>query len=272
MFTILPSQTTVTPQWLNTHLYNEDVIVLDATMGKDLELASKCIKGARYFDISKLFSDTSNPFPNAFPSENQFQEEARKLGINRDSIIVVYDDKGIYSSARAWWMFKAYGHENIAVLDGGFPAWLQFSFSIEEGYNSDTVLGNFMAHLQKGFVCFFKDVKKIIDNKNFSIIDARSAERFQCKVPEPREGLRSGQIPNSENLPYTDVLDNGMLKSKNELKTLFKNSIKDDKTLICSCGSGITACILALALYNIDYKRVCVYDGSWTEWGTQVKV
>ncbi|TBN00448.1 sulfurtransferase [Hyunsoonleella flava] len=258
----------VSVQWLHDNLEAKNLIVLDGTIAKAFDAMSLQIPKARFFDIKKKFSDTSNPFPSAFPSAAQFQQEARKLGINNDSAIVVYDDKGIYSSARVWWLFKAFGFKNIAVLDGGFPEWQNAGFPTEymQVYEGD--LGDFEANLQPNFMKFFDDIKNASTFKTHNIVDARSAARFNCDVPEPREGLRRGTIPNSINLPFTDLLENGKLKSKKEIEKSFYMVAEKDEDIIFSCGSGITACVLALGAEISGHKNISVYDGSWTEFGT----
>lgn len=257
----------VSVQWLHENLEARDLIVLDGTIAKAFDALSLQIPKARFFDIKQKFSDTSNPFPSAFPSDAQFQSEARKLGINKDSAIVVYDDKGIYSSARVWWLFKAFGFENIAVLNGGFPEWLKADFPTEymKAYEGD--LGDFEANLQPNYMQFFNDVENASKHKTHKIIDARSAARFNCEVPEPREGLGRGTIPNSVNLPFTDLLEDGKLKSKKEIEKSFYMVVEKDEDIIFSCGSGITACVLALGAEISGHKNITVYDGSWTEYG-----
>ncbi|MEL0456144.1 sulfurtransferase [Flavobacteriaceae bacterium SZ-1-7] len=260
----------VSVQWLNENLNGENLVVLDGTIGKAFDASQKQILNARFFDIKAKFSDTSDPFPSAFPSTEQFQKEAQTLGINNNSVIVVYDDKGIYSSARVWWMFRAFGFENIAVLNGGFPAWLKANYPTQnmKSYNGEK--GNFTANLQPNFMMFFDDVKQASVNNTHTIIDARSVNRFKCIEPEPRAGLRMGTIPNSVNLPYTDLLENGAFKSKEALEKAFSKLIKE-KPVVFSCGSGITACVLGLGAHMAGYKNISVYDGSWTEWGSLVK-
>lgn len=258
----------VSVEWLNSHLDEEKLVVLDGTINKTQEFMGPQILKARFFDIKQKFSDITNPFPSAFPSEKQFQREARHLGIDHNSTIVVYDDKGIYSSARVWWLFRAFGFVNIAVLNGGLPAWQQAGFPTQAPRPYSGKMGDFKAQLQPGFMQFFKDVKKASKQHTHVILDARSSDRFNAKVPEPREGLRSGNIPNSKNLPYTALLDNGFLKAKTDIEPLFAPLAKKEAPVIFSCGSGITACILALGAEIIGYKNISVYDGSWTEWGS----
>ncbi|TWO32944.1 sulfurtransferase [Seonamhaeicola sediminis] len=262
----------VSVTWLYQNLEAENLIVLDATINKHYDAKQAQIPKARFFDIKNKFSDVSGAFPSTFPSQEQFQEEARNLGINNNSAIVVYDDKGIYSSARVWWLFKAFGFQNIAVLDGGFPAWLSSGFptAFMTKYEGDK--GDFEANLQPRFMTFFEDVKNASKNKTHTIVDARSSERFLCKVPEPRAGLRRGTIPNSINLPFTNLLINGVFKSEAEVKEIFSKTIASTlDPVIFSCGSGITACVLALGATMSGYKNIAVYDGSWTEWGSLVK-
>lgn len=262
----------VSVEWLHKNMEANNLVVLDGTIAKPFDSLSLQIPNARFFDIKKKFSDTSNLFPSAFPTKEQFQEEARNLGINNNSFIVVYDDKGIYSSARVWWLFKAFGFNNIAVLDGGFPEWQKTGFKTENMILYNDEKGNFEADLQPEYMKFFEDVKEASETETHKIIDARSSGRFNCNVPEPREGLRSGTIPNSINLPYTDLLENGLLKSTEVLQEIFANKIKNQEELIIfSCGSGITACVLALGAEIAGYNNLTVYDGSWTEWGTLVK-
>lgn len=260
----------VTVDWLNDNLNAENLVVLDGTINKTFDVNSNQIPKARFFDIKKKFSDVTNPFPSAFPASNLFQKEARTLGINNDSAIVIYDDKGIYSSARVWWLFKALGYTNVAVLNGGFPFWQDKGYVVEKMTKHQVELGDFTVNLQDNHMRFFDDVQEASQKRTYQIIDARSKARFNCLVPEPREGLRMGTIPNSINIPYTDLLNGNILKDKEELKNIFENTIKD-KPVIFSCGSGITACIMALGATLCGYKNVSVYDGSWTEWGSLVK-
>lgn len=261
----------VSVNWLNEHLEADNLIILDGTINKVYDATHQQILNTRFFDIKGKFSDKSNAFPSAFPSVEQFQSEARALGINQDSAIVVYDDKGIYSSARVWWMFKAFGFNNIAVLNGGFSAWLKLGYTTENMKLYEGKGGNFVANLQSGYMKFFKDLEHASKNNTHVIVDARSSGRFNKTEPEPRAGLRMGTIPNSLNLPYTDLLENGILKSKKDLAKAFYMVANTSDDIIFSCGSGLTACVLALGAYVSGYKNISVYDGSWTEWGTLVK-
>ena len=261
----------VSVDWLHDNLNADNLIVLDGTINKVFDTKQNQIPNARFFDIKKKFSDVSNPFPSAFPSAEQFQKEARNLGINNDSAIVVYDDKGIYSSARVWWMFKAFGYQNVAVLDGGFPEWRRSGYPTEPMSVYIRDKGSFSADLQPKYMKFFNDVKNASKNKTNIIIDARSQDRFNCVEPEPRLGLRKGTIPHSVNLPFTDLFQNGVLKSKKDIAKAFYMVANKNDAVIFSCGSGLTACVLALGADISGYKNISVYDGSWTEWGTLVK-
>ena len=266
----------VSVEWLNNNLESHNLVILDASIPKITEgnntKTNIQIPNTRFFNLKESFSDTSAPFPSTFPSEKQFTKEAQNLGINKNSAIVVYDDKGIYSSARVWWMFKAMGHNNIAVLNGGLPQWILTGYGTEPKKQQDIVKGNFAANFSPGLMKFFDDVKEASLCKSHVIMDARSEARFNGLVPEPREGLRSGTIPNSVNLPFEDLLDGHQLKSKAELEVEFLKRAEKDDALLFSCGSGITACILALGAEISGYKNISVYDGSWTEWGSLVPV
>lgn len=262
----------VSVAWLSSHLNDDNLLIFDASMHKvtsnEKEIESSQIPNTQFFDIKHVFSDTSATFPNTVPSEEQFTKEAQKLGVNSDSKIVVYDDKGIYSSARVWYLFKAFGFDNIAVLDGGLPEWKAQGFEVELKKNNTKPKGSFIAQYNPKAFKFFKDIQESSKNKNYLIIDARSESRFKGIVPEPREGLRSGSIPNSVNIPFSKLLDGNCFKSAEEIKKEFNAINAEEQHLVFSCGSGITACILALGAELIGKSNTSVYDGSWTEYGT----
>ena len=267
------SESTVSAKWLYENLSSPNLAVLDASIKKVIassedSIAEIQIPQTRFFDIKKKFSDVNAPFPNTMPSEAQFNEAAQEIGINNNSAIVVYDDKGIYSSARVWYMFKAMGHNNIAVLDGGLPEWLRLNYPVVEKTDYKGSKGNFIGSLNADLFKSFNDVALATHDEHISILDARSSDRFNCSVPEPRAGLRRGHIPNSISLPYADLLNNGILLPKNELKKLMNSHLDSNNATIFSCGSGITACVLALGADICGYKNYAVYDGSWTEWGS----
>jgi len=261
-------------EWLRKHLGAENLIVLDATLPKAVagvtaeEVPAVSIPGARFFDIKNVFSDTSATYPNTWPGQDAFIQAARDLGVNNNSTIVVYDDHGIYSSARAWWMFKSMGHENIAVLNGGLMAWKKAGFVLEEKKSRQVSQGDFSGIFNPDFFKDHQDVLGHLTDKEEMVIDARAENRFLGLVEEPREGLRSGHIPGSVNLPYTDLLIDGKMIDLQNLKKIFSSKIPKSRKLVFSCGSGITACVLALGAELSGYKNMSVYDGSWTEWGS----
>lgn len=261
----------VTVEWLETHLEDQDLIILDASLektaeGNPPEHANLHIPGSRFFDLENKFSDKSSPFPHTLPTAASFQKECRKLGINESSKIVVYDAMGIYSSARIWWMFHAMGHGEIAVLDGGLPAWVRKGLSTTQHFEQPVLEGDFKATLQKGYLYSYEDVLNNITNPSFTVIDARGKGRFDGTAPEPRKWLKSGSIPHSLNVPFKDVLQDGFFKNPEELQEIFQAVCPHDNTLVFSCGSGMTACITLLASRIAGRHATGIYDGSWTEW------
>lgn len=262
----------VSAQWLKEHLNDPDLIVLDATIKKSVSADTQemrgCIPGARFFDISGSFSHSESPYPNTFPSAKQFQEGCQQLGINHASKIIVYDQKGVYSSPRAWFMFKTMGHSEVYVLDGGLPSWLGCEFPTHTGYNTAETTGDFIANFDPSRIKYIEDIQKNIEDQQFDMFDARSAQRFNGEVPEPRAGLRNGNIPHSISLPYAEVINDGKYKSIEELQAIFHHYGTSNEELVFSCGSGITACILLLAAELSVDNPTAIYDGSWTEWGT----
>lgn len=268
------SKPIVTPEFLFENLDNEKLIILDATLTKvssnkiEEKKQSYQIKRAIFFDIKNVFSEIDAQFPNTVLSPEKFQLKVQELGVNNDSFIIVYDDYGIYSSARVWWMFKLFGFNNIAVLDGGLPLWLAKGFPTEIKQKNSLSLGNFVSSYNSELVRNKEDVLLNIDLNTDLLLDARSEKRFKSEAPEPRKNVRNGHIPKSKSLPYPKVLENERLKSKDELIRIFEAVNSESKDLIFSCGSGITACVLALAAETIGIKNYSVYDGSWTEWGS----
>lgn len=258
----------VSVNWLNTNKNALNLIVLDATINKVIDSNSERILQARFFDIKKKFSDVSAPFPSTLPSKEQFLTEAQNLGINKDSCIVVYDDKGVYSSARVWWLFKVFGFNNVAVLDGGLPEWKLKEFTIETYADETYQSGNIEIDFNSELMTNFDGLNQFIKDPNVLIVDARSEARFKCLVDEPREGLRRGTIPNSKNLPFTDLFEGNTFKSIAQLSEIFSNLEIENRTLLFSCGSGITACVVALAAALCNFNDLIVYDGSWTEYGS----
>ncbi|MFD2825885.1 sulfurtransferase [Leeuwenhoekiella polynyae] len=260
----------VSAAWLHTHLGNEKLIILDASLaqtatGKTPASSTVTIPNARYFDLKHVFSEASSVFPNTLPAPAAFEEEVRKLGIDTDSILVVFDNLGVYSSPRVWWLFQSMGHQKIAVLDGGLPEWKAQGFEVEERRPSPLKSGNFKVRFNPELLATYEAVLANTLNKTFTLVDGRSAGRFNGTAPEPRKQLQSGSIPNSVNIPYERVLTDGKFKSKEALQELFKPT-DDAENLVFSCGSGLTACIVMLAAVRAGRSSKRVYDGSWTEW------
>ncbi|WP_165748613.1 sulfurtransferase [Cellulophaga sp. Z1A5H] len=266
----------VTVDWLKNHLNDSDLVILDASAsdiisGNVSELDTVKIVGARVFDLKNDFSDTTSLYPNTLLSPEDFELACQSLGINKTSKIIVYDNLGVYWSPRVWWLFKAMGHVNIAVLDGGLPEWIHHNLPLEENKKETYVRGNFTASFNSEMVVDFNSVLENTISEVAILIDARSQGRFNGTEAEPRKDLRSGSIPNSINIPYTTVLDNHKFKDKTELLQLFENVKNDVQPLVFSCGSGVTACILLLASELVGTKnKKSVYDGSWTEWAQKV--
>ena len=257
--------------WLKEHLYNPNLKILDSSpqsnvSGLESEYKGKYIKGAIPFDIKGQFSDKNSAIPNTLLPADEFEESVRSLGINEDDDIMVYDNLGIYTSPRVWWMFKVMGHKNIAVLDGGLPEWIKCGYETVSDLSSNFSVGNFKAIFNKDLVKSSIDIIENLRSNDALVLDARSKGRFDGSAPEPREGLSSGHIPNSASLPFKEVLHEGKMKSKEELKKIFQSKNVSDAPLVFSCGSGLTACITYLAAEIALKNEKAVYDGSWTEW------
>lgn len=258
----------VTVNWLLKNLDNPKLVLLEAGIDEGSYDQKKGIKGRRYFDLKGRFRDPISILPNTLPNPNDFEENARQLGINKDSVIVVYDTRGIYFSPRVWYLFRVMGHKEVAVLDGGLPEWLRQNLPLEEITKKSQRKGSFTADFQKDLLRSYAAISDNVTSKKELLIDARSEGRFNGTEEEPRKGLRSGNIPNSFNLPYTTVLQDGKYKSVKEIKLLFSKFESEDKPLVFSCGSGITACIIMLAAELVNNIPKSVFDGSWTEWAS----
>jgi thiosulfate/3-mercaptopyruvate sulfurtransferase len=260
----------VTSTWLKANINLPDLILLDASQysnsNNSLEENRIQIPHSISFDL-KVFSEVNSPYPNTLPTTQHFEQKAQALGINNSSTIVVYDSEGIYTSPRVWWLFKTMGHQNVAVLDGGLPAWINNGFETVAILTTKTLKrGNFTANFNHKLVRTFKDITTNLKTQEELVIDSRSHDRFFAIVPEPRKGLRGGHIPNSVNIPFELVLENGHLKTNEELTKIFNQFNLANKTLTFTCGSGVTACILYLASEQILENTKAIYDGSWTEW------
>lgn len=263
----------VTAQWLQQHLHDPNLVLLDSSIEFQIPTESEKdwvnkIPNAQRFDYDKVFCDPDSPLPHMMPSEERFNTLARELGINQDSFIVVYDNSGTFASPRAWWMFKAMGHHKVYILNGGLTEWKALGYNVTQNYREPTAKGNFDGKLNPKAFVDASYVLKQIDNPHSQTIDARELARFFGEVPEPRPGVRSGHIPGSACLPFTELIAGHKLKEETELRPLLTHMLPDTtQEYLFSCGSGVTACIVLLAAYVCGYKNLSVYDGSWTEWG-----
>lgn len=228
------------------------------------------IPGSRFFDFDHKICRTDTDLPHMMPDSETFNREVRKLGVNQNSAIVVYDALGVFTSPRAWWMFRAMGHDNVAVLNGGLPAWRQAGQPVESGEPTAVAEGDFSAIERLFAFRDADDVQAALQDAETLVLDARSAERFNAEVDEPRPGLRRGHMPGALNLPFINLLQQGIyLRDATALHEAFLalGITGHDQRLLFSCGSGVTACVLALAAELAGYTNLSVYDGSWAEWG-----
>ncbi|AXS40918.1 3-mercaptopyruvate sulfurtransferase [Breoghania sp. L-A4] len=264
----------VSSEWLHAHLEAPDVVVVDASwylpnQNRDghAEYLEAHIPGAVFFDIDAI-SDTSSNLPHMLPPAHVFSSHMRKLGIGDGQTIVVYDGAGLFSAARAWWMFRIMGVARVFVLDGGLPKWRAEKRPLEDGAVSRPDR-HFSARLNHAMVRDVDDIRAIVTKGGAQIADARSRPRFDAVEKEPRPGLRSGHIPGSACVHYASLLDsNGCLKASAELEQTFRAAgIDPARPIVTTCGSGVTAAILSLALDEIGARKTSLYDGSWTEWG-----
>lgn len=268
-------KTLVSTSWLADHLKDPDLRVLDATWfmpnearNAKAEYDTAHIPGARFFDIDDI-SDQRSELPHMMPPVEKFMSKLRAMGVGDGHQVVVYDSMGIFSAARVWWMFRLMGKTDIAVLDGGFPKWQSEGHPVEDLL--PVVRDRHMTTNRQNQMV--KDVTQVASASklgDYVIVDARAPERFCGEVPEPREGLRSGHIPNSRNVFFRDLLTaDGTMKPAHETRTIFETAGVDlSKPAILSCGSGVTAAILALAMERFGKTDHAIYDGSWSEWGT----
>ena len=273
MNTIQIPNSIVSVQWLAENLLAEDLILFDASMKPIVAVPNAApethpyIPGSLRFDFDDVLCDHNTPLPHMMPSPEFFTDEMQKMGVNQKSAVIVYDKDGIYSSPRAWWMFRAMGHPQVAVLDGGLPAWIQAGYETVPTLATPKGRGDFASLPQDGLFVDSNDVVHALEDSTFSVIDARSAGRFKGQEPEPRAGLRGGHMPNAVNIPHMSLLENGKMLPKSTLKNIFESY--KNKKLIFSCGSGVTACVVALAAEQAGSTDLAVYDGSWSEWGKE---
>jgi thiosulfate/3-mercaptopyruvate sulfurtransferase len=265
----------VSTEWLARQLQAPDLRVVDATwhmpgQGRNAraEYEARHIPGAVFFDIDEI-ADEASKLPHMLPSPEKFSARMRKLGLGDGNRIVVYDAHGMMSAARVWWSFRVMGHKDVAVLDGGLPKWLAEGRPVEDTPPPPRER-HFSARLNHTLVKDKSAVARNLKNRRFQLLDARSAGRFQGTEAEPWPGRRSGHVPGSRNLPYTELLDptHKTFLPADALAAKFETAGVDlKKPVVTSCGSGVTAAILALGLHLIGHEDVAVYDGSWAEWG-----
>ncbi|MEO1207257.1 MAG: 3-mercaptopyruvate sulfurtransferase [Pseudomonadota bacterium] len=265
----------VETDWLAQHLDAPDVVIVDGSWhlpgsGRDgrAEFQKERIPGAIFFDIDDI-RDTDTDLPHMLPSSVQFSSQMKRLGIGNGSRVVVYDTAGIFSAARVWWMLRAMGHTDVRVLNGGLPKWTAEGHATEDGPPSVRTPVHFMPQVNNALVADIDDMRGYLRSGSRQLLDARPAARFTGEADEPRAGLRRGHMPGALNVPFSSVLnEDGTLKSADGLRAVFGQADVDTRSnIVATCGSGVSAAVLALALARIGNAQVAIYDGSWAEWG-----
>src|SRR5689334_108087 len=267
----------VTTDWLAAHLNDANVRIIDASfkmpgvlpLPKD-DYLNAHIPGAVFFDVDAV-SDHESPLPHMFPSAEQFGRDVGALGVGNDDTVVIYDAGGWVAGPRAWWMFLSYGHDKVRILDGGLKKWRAEGRPVEGG-EVPARPASFKAAYDARRVRSIGEMIANVSSQAEQVIDARAADRFEGRVAEPRQGLRSGHIPGSRNLPYNQLFDaaTGAMKPLDELRKAFAAAGVDTaRPIVTSCGSGVSAAVLTLALYRLGVRGSALYDGSWSEWGVE---
>jgi thiosulfate/3-mercaptopyruvate sulfurtransferase len=257
----------IDPRLLRTRMDNPDLVLVDASYPAIPEFHAKArIGNAVMFDIDAI-CDQANPLPHMLPAPDIFAQAVGDLGIGNDDEIVVYDQGGMaMAAARVWWMFRCFGHKNVKVLNGGMPLWHALGFPVNRAALAPAKAKSYTASFNPALVVHRQHVVDSIDRPGIAIIDARGAERFTGATPDKRPGLKTGHIPGSYNIPFTGLIDPGsgiLVEGDKRIAALVESQ---PQQIITSCGSGVTACVLALALYESGYENAAVYDGSWSEW------
>ncbi len=265
----------VSTEWLAEELGKPDLVIFDATKylpneDKDglTEFRRAHVRGARYFDIDEI-ADTDTDLPHMIPTPGRFARLIGALGVSNSSRVVFYDQKGLASAARGWWLMGLFGHDNAAVLDGGLPKWQREGRATESGDPAPPRQATYRPDYRSARLRGIGDLLRNLETRAELVLDARATGRFTGEVPEPRAGMRSGHIPGSVSLPYTDLLNpDGTFRSADAVSArLALAGVDGSQPVVTSCGSGVTACILTLGLRVAGLPEGAVYDGSWTEWG-----
>lgn len=232
--------------------------------------SNKVIPGSILFDFENVFVDKTSSLPHMLPNQSEFSRHMSALGITNEDALVVYDNQGLFSAPRVWWMLKCMGHQQVYVLNGGLKAWIEAGNDTEQ--LTDTNLqskSQYLAHFNSNLVCDKSEILKDLPHNKLTVCDARGAARFNGTEPEPRAGVRSGHIPGAHNLHYAKLVNDGYLQDRATLKQIFDGlKVQIQKYWVFTCGSGVTACILALAAHELGINDWAVYDGSWSEWGS----
>ncbi|OAT27945.1 thiosulfate sulfurtransferase [Buttiauxella ferragutiae ATCC 51602] len=266
----------VAGDWLAEHINDENIQIIDARMAppgqehRDLagEYRAGHLPGAVFFDIEAL-SDHTSPLPHMMPRPEAFAVAMRELGISQDKHLIVYDEGNLFSAPRAWWMLRTFGVEKVSILAGGLADWQREELPLEKG-DVELPEGEFDVNFDPLVIKRLTDVLLVSHEGTAQIVDARPAPRFNAQMDEPRPGLRRGHIPGALNVPWSDLVENGQLKTTDELNEIFiRQGVSFDKPVIASCGSGVTAAVVVLALTTLGVNGVSLYDGSWSEWGAR---